>query len=553
MTYNPNANWTARKSAKDQAPVYYIAIEGLTTKHFSTGPVKAAGTTKKALMQIPDEIGQKIEQLQGRVSLRLSKIVLADAVDEITDLVSTEKSSPTLPTLVNRNVTLYEGDVTLNESDYAAVAVGQIVDVQMREDGASYELTLADLKRAQNEDLFTNAEATGIQRFSDRLGAAASAGAKSVLVANIPGVQEGDKLMLGPSTHGSFTGDEEKVEVAGLSGATVFLTGALVNSYLTGDGIRWATTILEGLRVNLIYALWTGDFANGSFPLTVAQGMPTGLGIDAALIDTAALIKERDRVGADDFLRFEVRQAVNAARFLEQRLYTPRGYPCYRGDGRLSFRYYRPAFSDDAAAGLPTLLEADIASWRWSRPHKLHVNRVVMGLDFDVETTKAAAMPVNEDTTDQADTKEVAEFELEESGFMSPIQGARLIDDAAAGLLRRYLRVPPQLTITTGPHKKAIEIGEVLSLTHSRIPNVKTGTRGYSGVRMEVLEKSERPGSGTVEFVLMDPGYARPAWIGDDGAQTDYDSASAAEKESAYIGDDSGTTFPDGGSFYEVA
>lgn len=555
MVYIPNANWAAAKGARTQAPIYYIAIDGLTTKHFSTGPVKSAGTTKKHLMAVPDEIGQKVEPLQGKVSVRISRIDLIDVADEITDLISTDKVSPTLPTLINRQVTLYEGDVSLVESDYAPIAYGQVADVELLEDGVTYRLTLADVKRAQNENLFANADATGLQRFSDRLGSGASVGAKSIVIANVPSLVEGDRIFLGPSTHGSYTGGEEKVQVAGVLGTTVYLTTALTKSYLTGDAVRWATTIVQGNPLNLMYAFWTGDFANGSFPLDEAVGLPTGLGIPASLIDTTDLAKERDRCMPSAVWRFERQQPVNAARFLEQGMFRLLGYPRYTGAGKLTFRLYRPAWPDDAGAGLPSIGEGDIDRWSWSRPHKLHLNRIRLGLDFDIEANEAAAIVLNEDAAEQTATAELAELEQEDTGFRSNLEGQRLIDDAASGLLRRYMPPQPELTLIVGSHLKALEIGDVFRLTHSRIPNVKTGARGFAAARMEIIERTEHPdvaGGGNVELTVVDAGFARPAWIGSDGAQTDYDSASAAEKEFAYIGDDAGTTFGDGGLFYEV-
>ena len=551
--YNPNANWTARKGARDQSPVWYIAIDGLTTKHFSTAPVRNAAVTKKVLLKVPDEIGQKIDPMVGRVSVRLSRLDLVDAADEITDLIATEKTSPTLPTLLNRTLTLYEGDATLDESDYAPIAVGQITDVELLEGGTTYRLTIADAKRAQNEDLFTNADASGLQPYSDVLGAGASVGAKSFAALNVPSLQEGDNVILGPSSHGSYTGGEEKAVVAAVLGATVYVVAALTKSYLTGDSVRWATTVVQGNAINLWYALHTGDFASGTFPLDIAVGLPTGLGIPAALIDTASLIKERDRIASARTMRFEIRQATAGFRFIEHR-FNHLGYPYYRGDGKLSFRLYRPAWPDDAAAGLTTLTEADINSWAWKRRYDWHVNKVALGLDFDIETSKAAETWPVEDTADQTSTKETAAIELADSGLRTALAGRRSADAAGAALLRRYLKPPPILTVRCGSHKKAIEIGDVVVLTHARIPNHKTGARGYAAVRMEIVEKTEKLGGGGVEFGVLDAGFVRPAFWGPSGTITGYDAASAAEREYAYWAN-TGTppgNFPDGTPPYEV-
>jgi hypothetical protein len=554
VTYNPNATWTARKAERQQAPVYYVAVEGLTTKHFSTGPVKAAGTTKKMLMMLPTELAQTLNPLQGKATLRISSLRLIDAGGEITDLVATEKASPTLPSLINRTVTLYEGDVDMNEVDYAPVAIGQISDVKLGEDALTYELTLVDVKRAQNEDLFTNADASGLQRYSDFLASPATLGDKAAAVANIPGVEEGMKLFLGPSTHGSYPGQEELVEVAAVVNAIIYFKSPLTKSYLTGDPIRWATTVIQGNPINIIRACLTGDFANGSFPLEEAVGMPTGLGVPAALIDDTYLANERDRMIPGQSIRFESRQPIRGFQFLEQRLYRFRGYPFMRGSGKFAFRLYRPVYPDDAVAGLPTLGEADVNSWQWERGFDLHLNRVEMGFDFDVESGKAAGTVLIEDTADQTLTKETATIELEDSGLRTSSRGIRVGEVLSAGLLRRYLKPPPLLHLLVGIHKKALEIGDVVAFTHTKVPNVTTGGRGYSGARLEIVERVERPEKGEIELKVLDPGFLRPAWIGAPGALPDYDSASTAQREYAHIAQ-AGTPvagFSDGTPPYEV-
>jgi hypothetical protein len=137
-------------------------------------------------------------------------------------LVATEKTSPTLPTLVNRAVTLYSGYMDLNESDYAPIGYGQIDAVEMTADGLAVRFSLVDLRRHQFDDLFRNAEAGGIE-FNSRLSADANAGAVSIVPLTTNGLSEGDHLYLGPSTHGSYVGEEEKVSIRSIAGGTLYL------------------------------------------------------------------------------------------------------------------------------------------------------------------------------------------------------------------------------------------------------------------------------------------------------------------------------------------
>ena len=559
MVYNPNANWTAKTNAGARAPTYYIAIEGLTTKHYSTAPVRNAGTTKKLLLNVPTALGEKVEQLQGRQSVSFVDIDLVDNAGEITDLIATEKTSPTFGTLINRRITLYSGYTDLDEADFAPKGVGQISSVKLLDDGVTYRFGLRNLRRHQHDDLFTKAEASGTVPVNTKLAADADAGTKTLQLRDVSNISAGgagqgsgtgDKLYIGPSSDVTDSGDEEKVQVAAIEGATVTLLEDLVSSYKAGDEVRWATTVIEGPVVNLIYSCLTGDFANGTFPLTKVRGLPTGLGVPAADVDSTGLVDERDKFLYDDSLRFEMRKSVAGFRFLEDKLYRLYGFPLLTGDGKLSFRAYRPPFADVANAGLPQISGADILSWSWERDHKLHVNKAVMGVDFDPETGDPSIEVTEEDTTDQTDTKETEEIEALDTGFRAALRGVRLAEERGAHLLRRFKIVPDILKVTLPLSRRALLHGEVAEITHALIPNIRTGARGLTSVRMEIVERTERFSEQRLIVRLQFANYVRPAAWAPDSYTFDYDAATDAQKEYPAWAPDAGN-FADGRSPYE--
>ncbi len=563
MVYNPNANWTAKTNLAAKQPTYYIAIDGLTTKHYSTSKVRAAGTTKLALMKVPDQIGQKVSQLQGRQSITVFSFDLVDNAGEITDLISTEKESPVFSTLVNRKVTLFSGYLDLDEADFAPIGLAEISDVKLNKDGTTYRFTLRDLKRAQLDDIFTNAEATGTVPVNTKLAADANAGTRTLQLLDVSNISAGgagqgsgtgDKLYIGPSSDVGDSGDEEKVQVAAIEGLIVTTVKDLVSSYKAGDEVRWATTVIRGNPINLIYAVQTGDFANGTFPLTKLRGEPTGLGIAAADIDSAGMQKERDRMIPAHEMEFELKDSVAGFRFLEQKIFRLFGYPIVKGDGKIGFRLYRPAWPDDAGAGLPKIEEKDVRSFEWLRPQDLHVNRVRLGIDIDAETGKPATIVLEEDTADQTATGETAEIDEEDTGFRASLRGVRLAEERAAIWFRRFLKEPSQIKSKTGLLKRAIEAGDVVEFTHSHVPDIKTGTRGLTNKRLEVVEVKHGLKGEEMDFLLQDAGFVRPAFVGPAGAIPGYDSATAAERESAYVGKPGFPVpdFDDGTRPYEV-
>lgn len=554
MVYNPNANWTAATDLAAKAPTYYIAIEGITTKHYSTALVLAAGTTKKPLMRVPDQIGQKISQLQGRQTISVFSFQLVDSAGEISDLLATDKSSPQLATLINRKVTLFSGYLDLNEADFAPIAIGEISDVRLLMSGTAYSFKMRSLKRAQLEEIFTQADERGGSPLNTRLGVDADAGTRVLTLLDVSDRSEGDRLYIGPSTDSGDAGDEEKVTIASIEGLVVTLEKVLASSYDAQDEVRWATTVLRGNPINLIYAIMTGDFANATFPLTKVRGLPTGLNIAAGDIDAVGMVKERDRMIPHLELEFEEKQPSSGFRFLENKIYRHFGYPIVKGDGKLGFRLYRPAFPDDAGAGLPTLKEADIRRFEWQRPQDLHVNRVRLGVEFSLQNNEPLIVVLEDQEADQTATKEVAEIDINQTGFRDALQGVRIAETRAAVWFRRFLQEPPQVRVWTGLRKRAIEEGDVVQLTHPEIPDISTGTRGVTSKRMEVVEVGHGFRDEEMTFLLQDARFARPMFIGAAGALPDYDAASAAEREYWHIADtgDPAGNFGDGTPPYEV-
>lgn len=544
MPYNPSAEWTAATALKPQRQVYYAAFDGLTSMHFSTGPVDGATVTKKLLLKNPTGISQKIDQLKGRNSLSLLTLELVDRDRVITDLVATEHSGAPLATLINRKVTLYAGYATLPESKYAVVAVGQVSDCNLLDDGETFRVVLADLQRNTHDDVFTNSDAsTGRGRTDTHLTATATAGNKyCIAFGDLSGLSAGDKAFIGPNS----SGEEERVTIRTIrSNGEVGFEEALQYSYASGDPFRWATTIIRGNPINMIWSVLTGTFSlTGDFPLLLVRGMPTGLGISTSEIEEDVLAAERDRFLPEHVWEMEIAKPTPGFRLLEDRIYKFLGYPTVSIRGRYSFRLYRPAYPDVAGAGLPQIAQDSILSWRWKRAHELHLNRVKIGVGYDIGTDRVARYRTLEDTADQAATRETIEFSEDEAGFALDYQADRLADACAAGLFRRFLNPPPQITLRCDPTLRAYEAGEVVEVTHPLIPNEQTGERGLSGRRLEIVERAEQFADQTVEYVVQEPGYTRPAFVGASGTLPDYDSATDAQREYLYIGPP-GTPAPD--------
>lgn len=533
-----------------------MAIDGLASKHYSTGPVKSAAVTKKLLLSFPSSIGQKVSQLQGRTSLNLFALELVNQGNEVNDLFANEKASPTLATLINKRVTLYSGYADLAEADYAPIAIAQIRGVRASEDATRWLFDLGDLRQSQQETVFLNADARG-----DRLELAFltdfAAGLGVFKVTGDPTTwKQGDRIFLGPSTDVANPGAEEKLTVQQVRDVTneVFVDPVTAFKYKAGDPVRSASTLLEGNPYNVMLAVLTGDFANGTWPLVKAYGKPTGLGIATADLDTTGILKERDRMNPSDIWRLEQTRPLSGSLFLESFLYRFLGYPRMLLSGKIGFRAFRPVYPDDVNAGLPTLAEADIISFEAFRDIDSHINRVVLGVDTAFGGGSPSQIVTLEETADQTTTAEEAEIREESTGLAGNQSGVRLGQGRASVLLRRFLDGPYKVRIKAHQRKRAIQVGEDALVTHPRIPNPASVTPGITARRMEVVERTEDPERGTLELVVQDPNFTRPSFIGPAGAVTGYDAATSAEREYTYIGPPGAPVgnFSDGTAPYEV-
>jgi len=555
MPYDPNATWTAATNSGALEPVYYIVISGLAARHYSTGPVLSPSAQKYLVLQTPDSVSQKLAQLQGRSSLTLTDLRLVDAAGIITEIIATERASPIFDTLLNRTVVVYSGYRAIPESAYAPVFEGQI-DALSFDGSATYTLRLVDIRRTANDEIMVNADASGTIPIATTLASGASAGALAFAVVSSVNITEGAYLMLGPNA----TGDEDKVYVGSVVGGTIFIGAVtegvaavpLAHTYAAGADVRWASTIIEGHPLNILYAVLTGEFTNPLFPLVRAQGLPTGMGLSPSSVKTADIVADRDRWSTGEVWRFEFRSSAAGFRFIEQKISRLLGYTSVTQDGLETFRAYRPPFPEVAGAGLPTITKNDVLEWEWVRAHDLHVNRVSLGVDLDPQSGAPGTTVTVEDTADQASTAETAEMADDDTGLRSSLNGISLAQQYGEGLLRRFKKPPDQFRVTLGLRRRALSVGDVVSVTHPDFPNIRTGFRGVTAYRLEVVERQESMAEGRVKLLLQDAGFIRPAaWAPESGAAS-YTVATAAEKEYAAWGPESGD-FADGGRPYEWA
>jgi hypothetical protein len=450
MVYDPNANWTAKAQQAHQTPVYFITVEGDSTR-YSTGPVKNAGATYKRYLRTPRGVTQEIFPLEGKSSIGSLSLDLVDVSEEITNLLS---PGQVVPTWINREVTLYGGYADLDEADYAKLFVGQVSDWGMK--GPVYTVKVRDLKRTTLEKIMMNATEAA------------------------------------PST-------------------------------------------IEGNPINIWYALMTGDFANATFPVTTSGATATGLDVSASLIDATHLQNERDEWLYGWNLRYEFRKPEKAKKFFEDELFLLKGYPLIRGSGQLSARLYHPAhpaqtaqvLDEDAILGIPD-----------AKPlFDDHVNVIEIYGDHDPDFDESAGeseftiLYSIEDSSDVTATKERKELIIESKGLRTSLDGVRNARFAAGKIRQRFLNPPVEITAETLFSKRMLEVGDVVGVTHSALPHMDTGARGWSSVQCEVVKAVPDFRRGRMRFTLITTNFGRRYRVIAPNTVPDYTSQTQAQKD----------------------
>ncbi len=303
---------------------------------------------------------------------------------------------------------------------------------------------------------------------------------------------------------------------------------------------------IQGNPINIWYAFITGDFANVTFPVTTSGATATGLDVSASLIDEAHLEAERDEWLFGWDIRFEFRKPEKAKKFFEDELFLLKGYPLIRGSGQLSARLYHPAHP----ALTPQILDEDGILLGIPSTKPLindHVNVIEIhgdfAPDFDEELgeTEFALLYSFEDTADIAATKERKELIIESKGLRTDLDGVRNARFAGGKIRQRFLEPPIEIIAETLFSKRAFEVGDVVGVTHSALPDMETGARGWAAVQCEVVKAVPDFRRGRMRFTLITTNFGRRYRVIAPNSVPDYTSQTQSQKDKYMTIADTGT------------
>ncbi len=168
--------------------------------------------------------------------------------------------------------------------------------------------------------------------------------------------------------------------------------------------------------------------------------------------------------------------------------------------------------------------------------------------DYDHDGTDFQTKSYNQDSdslTNRGQAKKA--ITIESKGLHSSVSGVSLnmyADDVAArrakSIFQRYATPPLKFRFNTLFYQWLSEFGDVVPFTHSKMPDIVAGSRGFASERMEVIQKGVNWRDGEVKFELLDTGFAKGIYqqISPTMAITAQLSGSPQEFSPAVSGDD---------------
>jgi hypothetical protein len=223
-------------------------------------------------------------------------------------------------------------------------------------------------------------------------------------------------------------------------------------------------------------------------------------------IDVDQFLSLRDSQLSGDFFEFIITRPIDGKQFIEDQILKPLGlYFIVGADGMLRlkpmkpFPYQTPVFNFTASnvAGIPGTERQQI------------VNLLTVQMDVDNSGVSTAARAYLGQAVYQQQTslelyQQVYEQQVEATGLRTNYGGSMRSRALADRVFRRHAFAPPAYRVQTHLAALAVELGDLVSLTHPLLVDFETGNLGVVNITCEVIDRRPNYAQGWVEFALLD-------------------------------------------------
>jgi len=155
-----NSEFNPRADADDQAPSYFVVIDGVANTIYATVPISAAPGTVKLLLGTPRISPGGLDLLEGSWTVARVTLPFHDVAGEATALFGVGAAGAPVATWKNRVVTLKAGYRDLAYQFFVTVFTGRVTGLELADGGATFELQISDASYLLDGDLCTGATET---------------------------------------------------------------------------------------------------------------------------------------------------------------------------------------------------------------------------------------------------------------------------------------------------------------------------------------------------------------------------------------------------------
>ncbi len=237
------------------------------------------------------------------------------------------------------------------------------------------------------------------------------------------------------------------------------------------------------------------------------------LGSQLVVVNDAELDAAKTTLGTGLKFKFLLDEAINAKAFAEKELYLAvAGYPRENAAGELGIKLYQDA-ADVTIVG--TIADKDIIVWpHWLRNAEKIVNFVTVRYDYQ---------PLTKDYTSTFEYRDESLISLygerpliiESKGIRSqydqtvPVALTWFGDtldfllDMTQRQVARFGGRAPVFSVTTVLTKQLLNIGDVVEVSFSQVPDIDTGELGVTYKKCEIAAMKHDYISNTIEFELL--------------------------------------------------
>ena len=223
-------------------------------------------------------------------------------------------------------------------------------------------------------------------------------------------------------------------------------------------------------------------------------------------IDVDQFLSLRDSQFSGDFFEFVITKPIDGKQFIEDQILKVLGLHLVVGaDGKLRLKPMKPfpyqtlVFNLTAAniIGIPQTERRPV------------VNLLTFQMDVDNSGTSTAARAyLGQASYEQQASlrlyQQIYEQQVEATGLRTNYGGRMRSRSLADRVFRRHAFAPPAYRLKAHLAALAVELGDLVSLTHPLLADFQTGKRGVVNVTCEVVDRKPNYGEGHVEFSLLD-------------------------------------------------